>query len=204
MLLASLTAGVVIAFALTWFMHALIQSTEGQLNESARVHLLDFVRVKRQESAQRKERSLERPQSRQAPSAPLAPESRMTSSQESALGLSALPMGEVSEGDTASPGDIGFGQQEGEYLPLVKVQPVYPLRAMRRGLEGTCMVRYTVTATGVTRDVQLVPGQCADEVFQDVSIEAARKFKYKPRVINGEAIEVPGVRNRFIFEMSDQ
>jgi protein TonB len=33
-------------------------------------------------------------------------------------------------------------------------------------------------------------------------MDAVLKFKYKPRVIDGEAVEVDGVRNRMTFEMN--
>ena len=35
-----------------------------------------------------------------------------------------------------SVGGVGFGITDGEYLPIVKVAPVYPARALNRGLEG--------------------------------------------------------------------
>jgi len=28
------------------------------------------------------------------------------------------------------------------------------------------------------------------------------KFKYKPRVVDGQAIEVPGVQNKFTYEIT--
>jgi len=34
-------------------------------------------------------------------------------------------------------------------------------------------------------------------------MQAALKFKYKPRVVNGEAVEVPNVRNKFTYELED-
>ena len=34
------------------------------------------------------------------------------------------------------------------------------------------------------------------------ALDAAAKFKYKPRVVNGEPVEVAGVQNRITFEIS--
>jgi protein TonB len=34
-------------------------------------------------------------------------------------------------------------------------------------------------------------------------VEAALKFKYKPRVIDGVAVEVPNVQNRITFELAE-
>ncbi|SMF54971.1 outer membrane transport energization protein TonB (TC 2.C.1.1.1) [Alteromonadaceae bacterium Bs31] len=95
---------------------------------------------------------------------------------------------------------IGGFSSDGDYLPIVKVAPKYPARAANRGLEGYCTVEYTVTVTGETRDVEVV--DCPQTVFASASVKAAQKFKYKPKVIDGEPIEVPGVRNRFTFQMA--
>ena len=34
-----------------------------------------------------------------------------------------------------------------------------------------------------------------------MSLKAALEFKYKPRVMDGQAIEVPGVQNKFTYEL---
>lgn len=98
-------------------------------------------------------------------------------------------------------GGIGGFSSDGDYLPIVKPNPKYPSRAMSRGIEGYCTVEYTVTVTGETKDVTVV--DCPQSVFASASVRAAGKFKYKPKVIDGEPIEVPGVRNRFIFELAE-
>ena len=95
---------------------------------------------------------------------------------------------------------IGGFSSDGDYLPLVKAAAKYPPRALSAGIEGYCTVEYTVTTSGETRDVAVV--DCPQKVFASASIRAAKKFKYKPKVIDGTAIEVPGVRNRFTFEMA--
>jgi len=97
-------------------------------------------------------------------------------------------------------GDITGFTGDGEYLPIVKVAAKYPSRALSRGTEGYCVVAYTVTTTGETSDI--VEADCPQKVFLKASIKAASKFKYKPKVIDGQPIAVPGVRNRFIFELA--
>ena len=39
--------------------------------------------------------------------------------------------------------------------------------------------------------------------FEWAHIPSKKKFKYKPKVVNGEPIEVPGVRNLIRFELTD-
>jgi protein TonB len=89
---------------------------------------------------------------------------------------------------------------DGEYLPIVKVAPIYPRRAQTRGITGYCIVQYTVTASGAIRDPVAVDCQPSG-VFDKASVRASLKFKYKPRVVDGEAIEVAGVQNKFTYEL---
>lgn len=101
---------------------------------------------------------------------------------------------------------IGINVQDGEYLPIVKVQPQYPRRAAERGIQGYCTVVYTVTKQGSVRDPEIAIGpdgkeDCSSPYFKRASKSAALKFKYKPRVVDGEAIEVPNIHNRFIFKL---
>ena len=89
---------------------------------------------------------------------------------------------------------------DGEYLPIVKVAPIYPRRAQTRGVQGYCIVEYTVTRAGSTRDARAT--DCKPKgYFERASVKAAEKFKYKPRVVDGKAIEVSGVRNKFTFTL---
>ncbi|MFK7977361.1 MAG: energy transducer TonB [Halioglobus sp.] len=94
----------------------------------------------------------------------------------------------------------GMSSGDGEYLPIVKVAPIYPRRAQTRGISGYCTVEYTVTTSGAIRDPVAVDCQPSG-VFEKASVKAAQKFKYKPRVVDGEAIEVAGVQNRFTYEL---
>ncbi|KGE04082.1 Ferric siderophore transport system, periplasmic binding protein TonB [Pseudohaliea rubra DSM 19751] len=96
----------------------------------------------------------------------------------------------------------GMSSGDGEYLPIVKVAPIYPRRAQTRGITGYCIVEYTVTKSGSIRDPR--PVDCEPSgVFERASVKAAEKFKYKPRVVDGEAIEVAGVQNKFTYELEN-
>lgn len=97
----------------------------------------------------------------------------------------------------------GFGAfTDGDYLPIVKVQPIYPRRAQERGISGYVLLEFTVTELGTVEDVVVIEAE-PKGYFERSAVRAARKFKYKPKVINGEAIRVPGVRNLITFEIED-
>ena len=96
----------------------------------------------------------------------------------------------------------GMSSGDGEYLPIVKVAPIYPRRAQTRGITGYCIVEYTVTKTGSIRDPFTVDCQ-PKGIFERASLKASEKFKYKPRVVDGEPIEVAGVQNKFTYELEN-
>ena len=53
-----------------------------------------------------------------------------------------------------------------------------------------------VTRQGTIRDPFVIEDQCTNSMFRRPSLQAALKFKYKPRVIDGQAVEVPGVQKQ--------
>ena len=94
----------------------------------------------------------------------------------------------------------GIAVSDGEYMPLVRLQPRYPNRALNRGIEGYCVVSFTVTKAGTVRGA--VPEDCQPSgYFEKASLKALEKFKYKPRVVDGQPIEVEGVAYKFTFNL---
>lgn len=88
---------------------------------------------------------------------------------------------------------------DSEYHPLVKTAPIYPALAATNGIEGYVVVEFTVTRSGSVKNVVVV--ESSDDLFVEAAVQATYKFKYKPRMIDGEPIEVSGVRNRISFRV---
>jgi TonB family protein len=93
----------------------------------------------------------------------------------------------------ASPSDVE------EYLPIVKVAPIYPPRAAARGLEGYVVLSYTVNETGSVENARVVESTAA--LFESAALEAARRWKYQPRVDNGQPMAVQGVTTKIVFAL---
>ena len=89
-----------------------------------------------------------------------------------------------------------------EFLPLIKVAPVYPSYALERNLQGHVLLEFAVTAAGAVRDPVVVEAE-PPGVFDRAALNAVSRFKYKPKVVAGETVEVTGVRNRIVFEVTD-
>jgi len=94
----------------------------------------------------------------------------------------------------------GTRRQDGaatEYLPIHKISPVYPAAAASAGLEGNVLVEYTVTKAGRTRDIFVVSSTYGE--FEQPALDAVAEFRYLPRTVGGEAVDVAGVRSRIVF-----
>ena len=48
--------------------------------------------------------------------------------------------------------------RDGEYIPLFKVQPIYPRRAQERGTEGFAIVSFTITESGTVENASALEG----------------------------------------------
>ena len=87
-----------------------------------------------------------------------------------------------------------------EYAALEKNAPIYPHVSQFNGIEGYCIIEYTVTSTGAVKDA--FPERCQPVgLFEGISVQAAHTFRYQPRIVDGTAVDVPGVRNKFVFDL---
>jgi len=205
----AVVSGSAVTFGLLFMMQALIATGRSAITEHQTTRIVDFVRVEREERLERKRTKPDRPQNPDAPP-PDVPQPSLDDpggdsggavTTVSAQHDAPVPVGNVNM--NVAPGfGIAAGSADGDYLPIVKVAPIYPSRAVERGIEGYVIVEFTVTKTGSVRDPRVVEYH-PSTIFNRAALAAALKFKYKPRVVNGEAIEVHGVLNKITFQLED-
>jgi len=188
--------GAIVTFLLFLIMQAVIRNDEANLDEGPKGKLLDMVRLTEDEEIQTKQRKPKPPPPPDEPP-PDMPKPTFESSDVS----QGVDIGQVDVNVDLNVGGGGFSS-DGEYLPIVKVAPVYPRRAQTRGIEGYVLLEFTVTKTGAVENPVVIEAK-PPGIFDRAAINAALKFKYKPKVVNGAAIDVAGVRNRITFELSD-
>jgi len=190
----AIAVSVAVTFGLFFLMQVLIASSHVKLNEDDKSRNIELVKVDPDEDIQRKER-VERPPEQVQPPKLEIPKVTNTGPTKTVFNFD-LPRGpQTIQGSGLNTGD-------GEYLPIVKVNPIYPPRAAGRGLEGFVLVEYTVNRDGTVRDVVVIDAD-PPGVFNRAAMSAARKYIYKPRVIDGTPVEVHGVRTRITFELED-
>lgn len=196
--LIAILVSAAITLGLFFLMQSLIKMGGSALTEAPQGSVLDFVRVKPEEQVQKKDRKPRKPpKPKEAP--PQMAQPQMDSPSPSAEGNGLAFAADVGA-DVALEGGLALESGDGEYLPIVRVAAAYPRRAQQRGIEGYVDVEFTVTVLGTVRDAVIVRAE-PKGIFEQAALDAVAKWKYKPRVVNGEPAEVSGVETRVTFEI---
>lgn len=108
-----------------------------------------------------------------------------------------LPRMNLPELDVPLTGGAGFflgtfeqvdRSAEGDIIPVVVIRPMYPREAAINGTEGWVKVEFTITEAGTVKNPRVVEAS-PPRVFNREAIRAILKWKFKPRVIDGTAVE---------------
>lgn len=194
----SIVIGTLVTLSLLFIMHLLILYGEDAVQKERTRHNLEFVRVKRNESLSTEDFTPEKPP-KPPETPPEAPPQDMDNVDPDAPTINVAAPTMAIDSNIGGPG--GMNIAEGDYLPIVRVAPVYPARALSRGLEGYVDLSFTVTSAGTVRDPIIMFS--TSSLFNRAATNAVLKFKYKPRVVDGVPVDVPNVKTRITFRIED-
>lgn len=192
----AMAAAVAVTFSVALMMQGLISTSGSVIEEDDFGKLVEFVHVQQDDDIQTKSRKPNKPPV--APKEPPKPEMAKPdfNAADNAMEMGALDIG----ADLSVDAGLGGGSGDGEYLPIVKVAPQYPRRAAQKGIEGYVVVEFTVSKLGTVTNPKVIEAN-PPNIFNRAAISAAKKFKYKPKMEGGKAIEVNGIRNIIRFEL---
>jgi periplasmic protein TonB len=91
---------------------------------------------------------------------------------------------------------------DGDVIPIVRPNPDYPPPALRSGTEGWVRVQFSVTSIGTVRDAVVVDSE-PGTTFDDAALKAIARWRYNPRVENGEAVERVGLQTVIRFKLEN-
>lgn len=192
-------AAVGTVFALFTLMYSLVVTDLAGLKDATDSVRFDFVRLQKRDltPTQRK-----LPPKTQKPKKPKMPETRQEAE---SLNPDSLKFSTSSAAPHQLDLMTGGGLSKGwagtrDPLPIMRVTPVYPSRASRRGIEGWAEVAFTINTNGATENIRVV-GEDPPGVFGRAAMKAVRKWKYKPQVIDGKVQPRPNVRVMLKFEL---
>ncbi len=192
----SLLMSILVTLGLIAAMYALIKMKDPELEDKKAFKLPKFTYVAKNEDVQTIAPKPPRPDEVQEQ--PDVPETKIVPDRvdvNSDLGLGAVKVG-INR-------DLkGFNSNDGEYLPIFRAPPIFPRRALERGICGWVELTYTVTSAGTTKDAVVV--NSSSKMFERNAIKAALKYKYKPRQVGGKAVDVPNVGILISFKVDGQ
>lgn len=179
-----------VTFGLFWTMQALV--TVGyELLEGGKPLSVDFVRLKRDTTPEEKKREPpKREKPKQAPPPPQIRSSR--SSLDPGEGVGQITAAINPNANVGESLDATGGSDRG-VVPMVRPDPEYPPQLEARGITGWVTLEFTVTKIGTVKDPRVVAAN-PQRVFDRAAVNGVRRWRYNPRIVNGEAVDTPGVQ----------
>ncbi|PSW20325.1 energy transducer TonB [Photobacterium sanctipauli] len=199
-ILIALPLAFAMALGLFTFMAWMVDNGHQRAQEDKKPLAFDMVMVEQEREAQRRQRTV--PEKPETPEPP--PEAVPTSTQ--SVTNTAMPNMPSLNLDTAISGlainvptfsDFGANQQA---MPLYRVEPRYPSRAMKQGAEGYVVMSFTIDPQGRPTDINVIEAQ-PRRLFEREAMRALQKWKYQPKVVDGRAISQVGQTVRLEFKL---
>jgi periplasmic protein TonB len=106
-----------------------------------------------------------------------------------ALGQSPTPSPSPAETPQVQPRPTKLRVSQGvaEQNLIHRVQPVYPLEALQKRISGVVLLGATIAGTGDVENLHVISG---DPILAQASLDAVKKWKYKPYMYKGEPVKV--------------
>jgi len=179
--LVSLGAGILVALGLFLLMHQLISGSPDIRKDDDDRLSLDFVRVEQEEMENIKERKpppkLSQPsQDKPRPDLPRMETPRIDMPASAGGGPY---LGQWSAGDPGAEGDV---------IPIVRIEPQWPREALIEGISGWVLIEFTINEDGTVSDPQVVDAE-PRRMFERNALRAIFKWKFKPRIIDGQPVK---------------
>ena len=187
-----ISGGALVSFLLFIFMYMLIKPGDLDLNALKDRQMVDFIRIKKDDTLNERDRRL--PDKPPPPKRPPPPELEQPE-----LKKLPTPKLDINLPDIDMPIDtdgalVGGGQfiSDGGLIPLVRISPRYPRKALLEGREGYVIVELLVDESGNVLSAQIREAS-PSTVFNAAAIQAVLKWKFKPRVSGGVAVKQRGL-----------
>ncbi len=190
----ALLVGALFSVAMFWVLWRLI-SQPVDTTERREATRIEFTRMRKDtEVASKREQKIERERPPPTPEVP-----RMAFSAGSVESNVATLTPSVDAGSAMSKMSLTAGSDR-DTIPLVRVPPDYPQRAISRGLEGWVQVQFTITGTGSVKDAVVV--KSSNRIFEEAALKSILRWRYNPKIEGGVAVERVGMQTiiRFTLE----
>lgn len=193
-----------VSLGLFWFMFRLI-NLDGNLADNQRSSAnVEFIRIKRDSEVRKKQRQKKQPPKITKPQTP-KPLVAQQNVQTQALKLNVPNVRaelNLSSQSFLSGAKVGMGFGDSDVLPLVKIRPNYPQRALSRNISGYVIAVLEINPRGTVDKVTVLEAKPAG-IFNRDAVRALYRYKFKPKLIDGKA-SAQTVTQTVKFDASEQ
>jgi protein TonB len=85
------------------------------------------------------------------------------------------------------------GMFDGDIIPLQRIPPQYPRDAARSGITGWVQLEVLVNADGTVRSARVLEAK-PKGLFEAAAVQAVLRWKFKPKVVNGQPVQQKGAQ----------
>lgn len=200
-ILTGLLLGGSITFALFVFMSALIQ-LKAEFQPPGEFIPIDIGMVKPESELQSKKRPLR--QKPPPPKKPPPPEKVRVQQDDKVIQNMDFQMTNLDvnlRGDGPFLGKGGV-MNDGEAIPLMITEPRWPRKALMEGIEGYVRLCFTILPDGKAAEVTVKDSQ-PRRLFDRTAQRAVYKWKFKPSVVDGVAVEQKNMCYTMEFKLEE-
>ena len=191
--------GVVVTFGLFVIMAELINSGDKSKNEVKQTFLVEINTTPPESEAQQRNRVPPPPPP--PPKQPPKPQTPDPEPQIADAGGFNFNMPSVDVGGTnAGLSGPGALMRDGDATPIVRIEPKFPTKAARDGIEGWVQLSFEINELGGVENVKVINAQ-PKRVFDREARKALKKWKYKPKVVDGKPQKQFGLTVQLDFKM---
>ncbi len=197
-----LTAGflaIAVTFGLFYLMQALILGKDMKLGEAGGT-MIDFVRLKKESELETKKRKM--PDKKEPEEPPPPPDLSMARTNKPSQDMGEMAFAIDVDVDMGG-ADFAIAASDTDVVPIVRVTPQYPSRASERGIEGWVEVEFTISKLGTVKEPTVINSH-PSSIFDRSALKAIRKWKYNPKIEDGEPVERSGIKVRLKFNLSNK
>lgn len=203
-LLMALPIAVAISIALFSVMAWMVDNGNQGKPEASENLSFTMMMVEPESDLQRRQRSV--PEQPKPPELP--PETKVSQSQsEMSSVMPVTPMSSVGL-DTAinglkisAPTSFGSFTTNQQAMPLYRVEPRYPSRALKRKIEGYVIMSFSIDETGEPFDIEVKEAE-PKRIFNRDAVRALKQWKYQPKLVEGKAIVQQNQTVRLEFKLA--
>ncbi|PTQ11396.1 energy transducer TonB [Vibrio splendidus] len=192
-----------LGLALFSFMAWMVDNGHQRSPDNSETLSFNMVMVEQEQEVQRRQRAV--PEKPEMPEPP--PEAKTSQSQAEVTPLNSMSSLPSLDLNTSVDGlainaptfsDFGSNQQA---MPLYRVEPRYPAKALKRGAEGHVIMSFTIDETGRPVDIQVTDAN-PRRMFEREAMRALKKWKYQPKIVDGKAIAQVGQTVKLEFKLA--